>query len=151
MIPQRTHRIISVISSVTYSDAPNLPLLRGAFNPSVEMKEALENTSLPLTDGARVKDGGSGSTEVLVKVGSHITLKERETCSILALCMCACSCSRPLAAQIHWLQCNFLWLNVTHTYVVLTSNVRNTDNGSMLIFQPQLEFWGETCFSCVLS
>lgn len=91
MIPQRTRGIISVISSVTYSDAPNLPPLRGAFNPSVEMKEVLENTSLPLTDGARVKDGGSGSTEVHVKVGSHIPLKKRQTCSILALCVHACA------------------------------------------------------------
>lgn len=98
MIPQRTHGIISVISSVTYSDAPNLPPLRGAFNPSVEMKEVLENTSLLLTDGARVKDGGSGSTEVHVKVGSHIPLKKRQTCSILALCVHACACSPLLAA-----------------------------------------------------
>lgn len=50
MIPQRICGIISVISSVTYSDAPNLPPLRGASNPSVEMKEALENTSLFLID-----------------------------------------------------------------------------------------------------
>lgn len=48
------------------------PPLRGAFKPSVEMKEVLENTSPPLTDGARVKDGGSGSAEVHVKVSSHI-------------------------------------------------------------------------------
>lgn len=142
MNPQRTRGIISLISSVTYSDAPNLPPLRGAFNPSVEMKEVLENTSLPLTDGGRVKDGGSGSTEVHVKVSSHITLKKRQTCSIPALCMCVCACSPLLAAQIHPLKCYFVFLHLNdqkkkiHTYVVLTSNVRNIDNGSVLIFPP---------------
>lgn len=103
MIPWWAGRITSVISSVTYSDAPNLPLLRGAFNPSIEMKEALTNTSLPLTEHSAVqpllmvctvcaKAGRSEPIEVQGELDSHIPLKKRKTCTLL--CVWACVCLR---------------------------------------------------------